>query len=390
MTQQALTCLHRRWWIVAPSFGLTLGIAYFLLRVIWSPVNAQRWLLVAGLTLAFELWLLYRNLKHNHRHHETMLLPALGAGNILTLTRGLLLTWLAGFLLSPWPPGGLAWLPALLYTLAAVADGFDGYLARRTNYATKLGEILDIEFDALGILIATALAVNYGQLPWWYLTLGLARYLFVFGSWWRTQRGKPVYDLPFSATRRLLAGFQMGFTSAMLWPIIYPPGTILAGIVFAIPFLTGFTRDWLIVSGRINPTSPRYLAIRHRLGVILTHWLPVGLRIIVVLTVINLISSTTTPVAQFVWVAIPHPNLLALFILGLALITTPLVLLGIAGRLAALALLIVASANTLTIGLAPNNGLMLSLTISLMLLGTGAFSLWKPEDKFLNHQAGAN
>jgi hypothetical protein len=32
------------------------------------------------------------------------------------------------------------------------------------------------------------------------------------------------------------------------------------------------------------------------------------------------------------------------------------------------------------------NGLMLSSTIAIMLLGTGAFSLWKPEDRFLNRR----
>ena len=92
---------------------------------------------------------------------------------------------LAGFVFLPQPSGGLAWLPALLYTLAIMADYLDGYFARLTHHATVLGEILDIEFDALGILMATSLAVHYGQLPWWYLPIGLSRYLFLFGIWWR-------------------------------------------------------------------------------------------------------------------------------------------------------------------------------------------------------------
>jgi CDP-diacylglycerol--glycerol-3-phosphate 3-phosphatidyltransferase len=228
-----LITLRRRWWIVAFFFTLTLWFGYELLRTNWHPTYAWRWIIVAALVLTYELWLLWRGLKHNHRQGETALLPTFGLGNTLTLLRGLGIALLAGFLFSSWPTGGLAWAPALLYTLAAIADGLDGYLAHLTHQTTKLGEILDMEFDALGLLVATLLAVQYHLLPWWYLFLGLARYLFILGIWWRTRQGKPVYDLPSSATRRMIAGFQMGFSTAVLWPIIYPPGTILAGIVFA-------------------------------------------------------------------------------------------------------------------------------------------------------------
>jgi CDP-diacylglycerol--glycerol-3-phosphate 3-phosphatidyltransferase len=387
-----LTSLRHRWWIVAFFFTLTLWSGYELLRTNWHPTYAWRWIIVAALVLAYELWLLWRGLKHNHRQGETALLPAFGLGNALTLWRGLGIALLAGFLFSPWSSGGLAWAPALLYTLAAIADGLDGYLARLAHQVTRLGEILDMEFDALGLLVATFLAVQYKQLPWWYLFLGLARYLFILGIWWRTRQGKPVYDLPPSATRRMIAGFQMGFSTVMLWPIVYPPGTILAGIVFAIPFVASFSRDWLVVSGRIDPTSPQYLAIRHKFAIIVTRWLSVPLRALVVMAVASLIIPASGSIADqatlFIWPGLPFPNVTALIISGMAVVTTAMLALGIAGRLAAFGLIIAASTNILGTGLYLPNGLVLSVAITLMLLGSGALSIWQPEDAILSRRPG--
>ncbi|MBN1218875.1 MAG: CDP-alcohol phosphatidyltransferase family protein [Anaerolineae bacterium] len=388
----SLTDLRRRWWITVLSFILALWSGYYLLQTNWHSSYATRWLIVAAVALTFELWLVRRNLQHNHPQGEPTLLPTLGAGNVLTLARGLAIGLLAGFIFAPWPPGALAWLPALLYTLAAIADGLDGYLARRAHHVTKLGEILDMEFDAVGILVSTMLAVHYHQLPWWYIILGLARYLFVLGSWWRQWRGKPVFPLPFSITRRLLAGFQMGFTTVMFWPIVYPPGTTLAGIVFAVPFLTGFTRDWLIASGRIDPLSPQYLALRRNLVIILTYRLPLLLRLLAVVTTANILwllwETIVGPASLFVWINVPFSGPIAWSIVGLALVAVIMLAAGVAGRLAAFGLVIVASANILSTGLQINNGLMLVSTISVMLLGTGAFSLWQPEDCFLSRRAG--
>lgn len=379
--------LNRQGMITAFLFLLALGSTFLFFQTIQPFDFAIRWLFIALLAAFFEVGLLYCNLKHNHRQKEAVVLPTLGAGNALTLFRGLLLAGLAGFLFSPWPAGWMGWLPALLYTLAAIADGFDGFLARRSNHATRLGEILDVEFDALGILVATMLAVQYGQLPWWYLSLGLARYFFVFGLWWRARRGKPVHALPFSATRRLMAGFQMGFMAVILWPILFPPGTTLAGIVFALPFLAGFLRDWLIASGRIDPASAPYPSIRRKLDTLLARRLPVGLRLmLVVLAARLMLPALDDPLQQatrFVWLDIPAPHFFVRLLLIMGLFTTILVALGIAGRLAALGLLIPVSANILSTDLQLSNGLMLASTIYLMLYGTGNFSLWEPENRFL-------
>jgi len=384
--------LRRRWLVLAFIFGLALWLGHQLLRVAWDPVFARRWAIVAAGVLAYELGHLWRGLKDNHRRGESALLPTLGAANVLTMLRGLALGWVAGFLLAPWPTGWLAWLPALLYTLAIVADYLDGYLARLTRHTTVLGEKLDIEFDALGILVASSLAVSYRQLPWWYLVIGVSRYLFLLGIWWRKRRGRPVYDLPPSTYRRIVAGFQMGFASVMLWPIVYPPGTTLAGVAFAVPFTASFVRDWLVVSGSLDPASATYLEASRLSTIILTRWLPVLLRISLVVLVIGAVLripwNPLDPRALFAWPGLPLPSLVGWAIGLVALAATMMLALGVAGRLAALGLLVAASANILTSGLYVTNGFVMVSVVALMLLGSGAFSCWRPEDALLNRRAG--
>jgi CDP-diacylglycerol--glycerol-3-phosphate 3-phosphatidyltransferase len=389
-----LASLRRSWWLIALVAGLLLWLGFYVLRATWLPSSARRWTLLAGGILAYELAFLWRGLEHNHRRDEAALLGTLGAGNTLTLARGLALGLLAGFLFSPWPPGGLAWVPTLLYTLAIIADYLDGYLARITRHSTLLGEKLDIEFDALGILIATSLAVHYRQLPWWYLLLGLSRYLFLFGMWWRKRQAKPVYNLPASNHRRTVAGFQMSILSVMLWPVLYPPATTLAGVASAIPFTASFIRDWLVVSGRLDPNSRPYLEARRKMSIMAVHWLPVVLRMSVVLTMAPLIltalASAPARIAFFAWPGMPFPQLATTAIIVIALPSVVMLTLGAAGRLAALGLLIASSANILVEELHLSNGFWLVSTIFLMLLGSGALSCWRPEDDFLSRRAGQN
>ena len=286
--QATLIVLRRRWWGLLLFYVGILWLGYQGLRLVWPEAPATQWAVQTAVVLAYSLWECWTGLDRNHRPGESSLLPAFGPGNMLTLARGLVMALLAGFLFLPRPMDGLlAWTPAILYTVLATLDYLDGTVARVTNQATVLGERLDGAFDALGLLIAVGLAVWYGQLPVWYLLVGLSRYLFSWGIWWRERQGKPLYELPPSRNRRLLAGFQMGFISVILWPLFSPPGTTLAGVLFAAPLLAGFGRDWLVVSGRLAPDFPAYGVTRQRLLQVTTGWLPPVLRAVVTLVSIQ-------------------------------------------------------------------------------------------------------
>ena len=159
---------------------------------------------------------------------------------------------MAGFLFLPKPESWFLWLPGILYLCSDIADFFDGYAARRTNHVTRLGEILDMSFDGLGVTIASLLAVKYGLVPIWYLAIGFARPLFLIGNWGLRKLAQPVHELPPSTSRRIFAGLQMGFLAVVLLPVFSPPLTFVAAYLFGLPMLAGFLRDWFAVSGWWN------------------------------------------------------------------------------------------------------------------------------------------
>ncbi|MCB9421638.1 MAG: CDP-alcohol phosphatidyltransferase family protein [Ardenticatenaceae bacterium] len=385
-----LDSLQRRWLATAVLYCAVLGLGYSLLVPVWP--YAGRWGAIAGLVMIYGLWVLWNGLSQNHRAGETAVLSTLGWGNGLTLMRGLFISLIAGFLFSPWPQGALAWLPMLLYTTADIADYLDGYLARITHHATVLGAQLDMEFDGLGMLIVSLLAVWYGQLPWWYLSLGLARYLFVFGLWWREKRHLPVYEMTPSVHRRIFAGFQMGFMSAILWPILPPAGTTIAGTIFAGATAVSFLRDWLVAIGWLNPHSNQYQQIRRRIYRLTTYWLPPFLRVgLMIGTAVILTNLSLRPVAWtdlFVNWHLPVPALLATGWMIVLVLAGTAVTLGIMGRLLSLLLVFPLGFDIITRGVTPANGLALACVIVLMLLGTGALSLWQPEKRFMARRAG--
>jgi len=146
----ALHSLRNQWLLFTVLAGLSTLAGGAALGGFWSSGNTIRWALIAGLVLAYQLVFTRRRLATNHRVGEVDLLPNFGLGTILTMLRGVLIAWTAGFLLSPRPISPFAWAPAMLYTTAIILDQFDGYAARARNQTTKLCGELDTELDPLG------------------------------------------------------------------------------------------------------------------------------------------------------------------------------------------------------------------------------------------------
>ena len=377
----ALRSLKRRWLVTAIlGFTALLGGAAMLLCQL-GVVPAARWLAVAAGILGYQLAFVRPRLHLNRRAGEDSLLPGLGPGNALTLARGVLLAMLAGFFVIPWPPGALGWAPAGLYVAADFSDYLDGYLARISRHATRLGEAIDMEFDALGLLVGVGVAIHFGQLPFWFLPFGLARYAFVFGQWSLERTGRTLRPLPESVSRRPIAGLTMAFVSAALWPIVIPPAATLAGVLFALPFAASFGRDWLVVSASLDPASNAYQTWRARLKHLLLHDLPLAMRVALgaSLALLTLRMFESQPL----WAPSAQGLLVALQIL-----TGVCILAGLAGRLAALGLIVPLELGAYADGLTPLRGAALGLAIGILILGTGAASMWKPEEKALRRRAG--
>ncbi|HAJ36165.1 MAG TPA: hypothetical protein DCL15_10770 [Chloroflexi bacterium] len=371
--QQALVGLRRQWVYVALFYSAVLITGYWAMLQFWPRPDAMRWLALAAATTVVQMVVLWWALRFNHHPDGATLFHDLGLANGMTLTRGLLACLLAGFLFGPTPHGWLAWAPAALYMSERVIDFFDGFVARYTRRETKLGAILDMEFDGLGILIAVGLAIQYDHLPAWYLLLGLGRQLFIFGIWVRQRLGWPVFDLPPSDHRRLIAGFQTGFISIILWPTWTPDAARFAAWLFAVPLLFSFGRDWLVVSDTIDAESTAYQRVRQRAKLIFEQWTPPLVRLIGAALVLSMIQGDALA-DGLAWFAAPGALLL---------------LLGVVGRAAALMLAFVAAFSAVQVGLRPDNSLLLACAVYILHLGSGRLALWTPEEYYLHAKLGA-
>jgi cardiolipin synthase len=134
---------------------------------------------------------------------------------ILTIPNVLSMIRLAGVPLFLWlvlGPEADRWALVVLM-LSGVTDFFDGYLARRLQQTTRLGEILDPVADRLYIL-ATVFGLAWRDIiPWWVAVLLPARDLFLWGlvPFLRTRgySALPVHVLRKAATANLLYAFPL-------------------------------------------------------------------------------------------------------------------------------------------------------------------------------------
>lgn len=384
--------LHIRWALVALIWTGVLATLFLLLQSAWP--FSMRWLVLASATSAYCLSVLWRRLPENHPPDTNLLLPTLGYGNGLTIFRALCLSLIAGFIFGSWPPGRLAWAIALTYTVAAIADFLDGYVARVTRHVTEMGASLDMEYDGLAMVVVTLLAVSFGQLPWWYLLLGFARYFFVAGLWLRERWDMPTCALQPSVHRRIFAGFQMGFMAAAIWPIVPVGMATIGGVVFGSLTAGGFLRDWLVVIGRIDPTSKRYQQRQQRVFVLVKWRLPVLCRIIIVAGMVAIFSQNVPWYRPETWVTlfansgIPAPEAWASFFVLISLLALLAVALGIAARLATLALVFPVGFTIWTLGVTLISGATLIALLLVMVLGPGYWALWPIEERFVVRRAG--
>lgn len=361
-----------------------LCLIFFSLSRVQPWLLALQWFAQAGLLWAWAWHATWKRRELNRltgsatlsNDANAPLLQNLGWANRLTLLRGYLIALTGGFLFQQQAEGFIAWLPGLFYGVAAMLDRIDGFVARITKQTTVLGTELDTVFDAFGLLVAPLLAIGLGKIHWSYLLLSFAFYIFQFGLRWRNKRGLQNNPILPSQLRRTLAGFQMGFVAFVLFPCFESPQTILCGFAFMIPVLLGFMVDWLVATGRLDAQSQVFFA---RLGDLSARFFQPAVRVFLAIGLFFIVRtidfSVFSSLTAFLYVAG--------FVLGITL-----VLLGWAGRVGALIILLLLSAYTL-----PLNALLSAILCSavyLLLLGTGRFSVWQGDDVWVNRQDGAS
>jgi CDP-diacylglycerol--glycerol-3-phosphate 3-phosphatidyltransferase len=253
----ASPALRWRFRLIAVWFALAAGAFALAVTRAFGARAGGLWLLTAAPVMCYQLWFLRQWLDlAGSSETDAVSSGTIGVATAVTLGRGWLYAGVAGFLFVVPPTGSVwRWLPVAWYGAGAALDWVDGLLAKTVGRRSELGSKLDMAFDTVGFLVAPLVAVVWGRLPVWYLSISAARYLFKAGRGWRLSRGRPVYDLPPSRVRRPLAGLQMAFITAALLPVVPVSIVAPAAAVVVTPSLLVFARDYLVVTGRLGAAS---------------------------------------------------------------------------------------------------------------------------------------
>ena len=74
-------------------------------------------------------------------------------------------------------------LALILFILAGITDGLDGYIAKRFNFVSELGAHLDPLADKIIIISAYCMLVWLGLIPFWLVTLVIFRDIIIVGGY---------------------------------------------------------------------------------------------------------------------------------------------------------------------------------------------------------------
>lgn len=90
-----------------------------------------------------------------------------------------------------------------IFLVAILLDGLDGFLARKFGHVSQFGGVLDMETDALLVLILSWIHVDMQSIGWWLLIPGGFRYIYGLLFSWFEQN--PMVDFPPKIVRATIA-----------------------------------------------------------------------------------------------------------------------------------------------------------------------------------------
>jgi len=147
----------------------------------------------------------------------------------------------------------------LLFTLAAVSDGLDGYLAKRFDWTSEVGKFLDPAADKLLLVTVFVCATWLGLVPRWLTAAAVARDALialgalVYRLWFGPLNGRPTFS------SKLNTGLQLGYLLCVMAAAAFRlPGesllTTLAVMTFVTTLVSG--AGYVIVFTRRAMTLP--------------------------------------------------------------------------------------------------------------------------------------
>jgi cardiolipin synthase (CMP-forming) len=128
----------------------------------------------------------------------------------------------------------------LLFILAAVSDALDGYLAKRNNWTSDLGRILDPVADKLLLMSVFIAAAWLDIAPWWVAAVAVARDVIIglgalaYRLWFGPLRGRP------TIISKINTGMQILYLLAVILASSFalPPREILDALAVVMVLTT--------------------------------------------------------------------------------------------------------------------------------------------------------
>jgi cardiolipin synthase len=119
---------------------------------------------------------------------------------------------------------GESLLAVELFTVAAVSDGLDGFLAKRYNWTSQLGKFLDPLADKLLLVAAFITASWIGLVPVWLAAAAIARDVMIglgaiiFRLWFGPLHGRPTVVSKINTLLQLATLLGAMLAAAVHWP----------------------------------------------------------------------------------------------------------------------------------------------------------------------------
>jgi len=110
------------------------------------------------------------------------------------------------------------WIAAILFSLAAITDYFDGYIARKFGLVSNLGKVMDPVADKLLVSSAFIMLTALGWVPAWMVCIIIGREIAVTGL--RNIIAEKGEDVSASSLGKYKTGFQIAAIIPLL--IHYP------------------------------------------------------------------------------------------------------------------------------------------------------------------------
>lgn len=138
----------------------------------------------------------------------------------------------------------------LLFLAAGVSDALDGFIAKKFNFESKFGAMLDPVADKILLVSSFVMLTLLGHLPFWLLVIVVFRDILIVGGYLLLVTLRESVQMRPSIVSKLNTLFQIclvGFVLAQLagWVELAPLREFLIVLVAATTVLSGIHYVWV-------------------------------------------------------------------------------------------------------------------------------------------------